>query len=95
LILGHLPVLDKTNEIPVAQQLRKELGLTGVLYILAAIQSIEEHAEPRDEACSLDHVRNRIEQRHLNVFEATPWLMGLAMPDDGAFPLAAVIRVHR
>jgi hypothetical protein len=37
LILGHLPVSSKTNEIPVAQQLIEELGLQGCLYTLDAL----------------------------------------------------------
>ena len=37
LILGHLPVSSKTNEIPVAQQLIGELGLSGSLYTLDAL----------------------------------------------------------
>jgi DDE_Tnp_1-associated len=37
LILGHLPVATQTNEIPVAQQLIKELGLTDCLYTLDAL----------------------------------------------------------
>lgn len=37
LILGHLPVLTKTNEIPLAQQLIKELGLSGCCYTLDAL----------------------------------------------------------
>lgn len=37
LILGHLPVSSKTNEIPVAQQLIEELGLEGCLYTLDAL----------------------------------------------------------
>jgi hypothetical protein len=37
LILGHLPVSTKTNEIPVAQQLIAELGLAGCLYTLDAL----------------------------------------------------------
>lgn len=37
LILGHLPVSTKTNEIPVAQQLIEELGLTGCVYTLDAL----------------------------------------------------------
>jgi hypothetical protein len=37
LILGHLPVSSKTNEIPLAQQLIEELGLAGCLYTLDAL----------------------------------------------------------
>ena len=37
LILGHLPVSTKTNEIPVAQQLIDELNLSGSLYTLDAL----------------------------------------------------------
>lgn len=37
LILGHLPVASKTNEIPVAQQLIEELGLSGCRYTLDAL----------------------------------------------------------
>ena len=37
LILGHLPVSTKTNEIPVAQQLIEELGLKGCVYTLDAL----------------------------------------------------------
>ena len=37
LILGHLPVSTKTNEIPVAQQLIEELGLEGCLYTFDAL----------------------------------------------------------
>ena len=37
LILGHLPVATKTNEIPVAQQLIEELALAGCLYTLDAL----------------------------------------------------------
>lgn len=37
LILGHLPVSTKTNEIPVAQQLIEELDLAGCLYTLDAL----------------------------------------------------------
>jgi hypothetical protein len=37
LIVGHLPVSHQTNEIPVAQQLIEELGLTGCLYTLDAL----------------------------------------------------------
>lgn len=37
LILGHLPVSTKTNEIPVAQQLIEELGLNGCVYTLDAL----------------------------------------------------------
>lgn len=37
LILGHLPVSSKTNEIPVAQQLIEERGLQGCLYTLDAL----------------------------------------------------------
>jgi DDE_Tnp_1-associated len=37
IILGHLPVATKTNEIPVAQQLIEELGLGGCLYTLDAL----------------------------------------------------------
>jgi hypothetical protein len=37
LILGHLPVSHKTNEIPVAQPLIEERGLTGYLYTLDAL----------------------------------------------------------
>jgi hypothetical protein len=37
LILGHLPVSTKTNEIPVAQQLIAELDLGGSLYTFDAL----------------------------------------------------------
>ncbi len=37
LILGHLPVSTKTNEIPVAQQLIEELGLEGCVYTFDAL----------------------------------------------------------
>jgi len=37
LILGHLPISTKTNEIPVAQQLIEELGLKGYVYTLDAL----------------------------------------------------------
>ncbi len=37
LILGHLPVSTKTNEIPVAQQLIQELGLERCVYTLDAL----------------------------------------------------------
>ena len=37
IILGHLPVSTKTNEIPVAQRLIEELGLEGCLYTLDAL----------------------------------------------------------
>lgn len=46
LILGHLPVSDKTNEIPVAQQLIQELSLTGVIYTLDAL-----HCQKNAGAC--------------------------------------------
>nr|VFK05656.1 MAG: DDE_Tnp_1-associated [Candidatus Kentron sp. H]VFK06450.1 MAG: DDE_Tnp_1-associated [Candidatus Kentron sp. H]VFK09665.1 MAG: DDE_Tnp_1-associated [Candidatus Kentron sp. H] len=37
LILGHLPVSTKTNEIPVARQLIEELGLKKCVYTLDAL----------------------------------------------------------
>ena len=37
LILGHLPVATKTNEIPVAQPLIEERGLSGCCYTLDAL----------------------------------------------------------
>jgi len=37
LILGHLAVADKTNEIPAARQLIEELGLSGCLITLDAM----------------------------------------------------------
>lgn len=37
LILGHLPVDGKSNEIPAAQQLIEDLGLTGCLFTLDAM----------------------------------------------------------
>ena len=37
IILGHLPVPDKSNEIPAAQALIVELGLTGRLFTLDAM----------------------------------------------------------
>jgi hypothetical protein len=37
LILGHLPVSTKTNEIPMAQQLIEQLSLTGCVYTLDAL----------------------------------------------------------
>lgn len=63
--------------------------------LLAAVQHVAEHTEPLDEARQFDHARNRIEQRHLKVFQATPVVAGRATPDDWALPIAAVIRVHR
>jgi hypothetical protein len=46
LILGHLPVLTKTNEIPVAQQLIKELSLEGCLYPLDALHCQKKLSTP-------------------------------------------------
>jgi len=43
LILGHLPVSSKTNEIPVAQQLIEELDLTGCVYTLDALHCQKKH----------------------------------------------------
>lgn len=48
LILGHLPVSSKTNEIPLAQQLIEELGLAGCLYTLDALHCQKNlHPRPR------------------------------------------------
>lgn len=46
LILGHLPVSSKTNEIPVAQQLIEELGLEGCLYTLDALHCQKKLSTP-------------------------------------------------
>jgi hypothetical protein len=39
LILAHMEIADKTNEIPAFQQLVKELGLTGKLFTLDAMHT--------------------------------------------------------
>jgi hypothetical protein len=46
LILAHMEIPDKTNEIPAFQQLVKELGLTGKLFTLDAMHTQKKHFKP-------------------------------------------------
>lgn len=46
LIVGHLPVADKSNEIPAAQQLMRELELRGVVYTLDALHCQKKRLPP-------------------------------------------------
>lgn len=63
--------------------------------LFEAVQSVETHAEPLDQARQFDHERSRIERREIQVFDAAPVLASLPKPDGGSPRLAAVIRVYR
>lgn len=63
--------------------------------LFEAVQQVETHAEPLDQARQFDHERSRIERREVKVFDAAPVLASLTEPDGWPPRIAAVIRVHR
>lgn len=63
--------------------------------LFEALQQIETHAEPLDQARQFDHERSRIERREVKVFDAAPVLSSLPEPDSWPERIAAVIRLHR
>lgn len=63
--------------------------------LFEAVQSVETHAEPLDQARQFDHERSRIERREIKVFDAASALASFPESDGWSSRLAAVIRVHR
>jgi hypothetical protein len=46
LLLAHTPIPEKTNEIPEAQKMIRELGLTGVIFTADALHCQKKHSKP-------------------------------------------------